>query len=370
MATEWFVQKGDKWHGPFSSARLKELAAGGKLHANDLVRKGSAGNAVHADKVKGLLDEPPQSSPEAATTEPPVEKLSAPWFKSSRILLVLALFGFAFAITWINNYSPIVYPILLIVCSGLVWLLRASETGRLKENPNWSSHPAWRIGGVLCLMLVIGHRTYVHFTRDDGRKAIPPVESQQLQAADSGLKPVVRNEPVNNIKQQVNPPRVDLKNGPVPTSKVIEWLKFLHDNRFSIGERLTDLQGTKYEALFTSLGGKGGYIGSIEKISFKDQTVGLVLAENEAQEVVGVYLEVEFDPARTSGSLSQPWHGLQDAIDDLFGSNDYVMREIISSNSSKLTLGQSVVHQIGSASVALNMNARERKMANIILLKP
>lgn len=56
MATEWFIEKNGKWHGPFSSARLKALASEGKLQASDHVRKGQEGKAIAARQIKGLFD--------------------------------------------------------------------------------------------------------------------------------------------------------------------------------------------------------------------------------------------------------------------------------------------------------------------------
>jgi len=62
-SAEWFIQKRDKWHGPFPSPRLKELVAQGKLNQSDLVRKGEAGKAVVAGKVNGLFDARANSQP-------------------------------------------------------------------------------------------------------------------------------------------------------------------------------------------------------------------------------------------------------------------------------------------------------------------
>ena len=82
MTKEWFIEKNGKWHGPFSSERLKALVAQNKLQANDKVRKGKDGKVVPAGKLKGLFGDPkhdaksvpsppPLSLEAAQSTSPP-----------------------------------------------------------------------------------------------------------------------------------------------------------------------------------------------------------------------------------------------------------------------------------------------------------
>jgi len=52
---QWFVRKGDKTHGPFSSQQLKQLAKGSKISPDSPVRRGNEGQWVAAQKVKGLF---------------------------------------------------------------------------------------------------------------------------------------------------------------------------------------------------------------------------------------------------------------------------------------------------------------------------
>lgn len=55
MATDWFIEKGEKWHGPFSSSQLKQLAEMGDLEPERKIRKGRDGNPIAVKNVKGLL---------------------------------------------------------------------------------------------------------------------------------------------------------------------------------------------------------------------------------------------------------------------------------------------------------------------------
>lgn len=76
--TEWFVTKGDKTYGPFTSAQLKELASTGKIKPDTLIRMGSDGKWTPAERVKGLFDSPsrpvalspPAVRPTAVATRP------------------------------------------------------------------------------------------------------------------------------------------------------------------------------------------------------------------------------------------------------------------------------------------------------------
>lgn len=65
MATEWFVEKGGKWHGPVSSERLKELAKSGRLNRDDRVCRGRQGKPIQAKRIKGLFSQTPTGDGEA-----------------------------------------------------------------------------------------------------------------------------------------------------------------------------------------------------------------------------------------------------------------------------------------------------------------
>ena len=58
MATEWFVRRGEKTSGPFTSKQLKSLANSGRLKPEDLIRKGSEGKFSPITRVQGLFDQP------------------------------------------------------------------------------------------------------------------------------------------------------------------------------------------------------------------------------------------------------------------------------------------------------------------------
>ena len=67
MAEQWFVIRGQKNLGPFTAAKLKELAAKGKLHQDDMVRQDSIRFASPAGEIDGLFQ--PQK-PQQRTTAP------------------------------------------------------------------------------------------------------------------------------------------------------------------------------------------------------------------------------------------------------------------------------------------------------------
>jgi hypothetical protein len=161
-------------------------------------------------------------------------------------------------------------------------------------------------------------------------------------------------------------PPVTLANGRVLSVAVIRALKEQYGRRCSIGERLATLDGTQYEPLVRQMGGSAGYIGSIEHIASQDQTTSFLFAENDAHQLVGVYCEVTFDPTDANMEISRPWIGLQDAIDDLFPKNDYVMREILAANASGLMIGQAVIRTIGTATVALSFSSRNKRLAILV----
>ena len=53
--SQWFVRKGDKTHGPFTSVQLRQLAEGSKISTTTDVRRSNGGQWVPAQKVKGLF---------------------------------------------------------------------------------------------------------------------------------------------------------------------------------------------------------------------------------------------------------------------------------------------------------------------------
>ena len=59
MASIWFVRGGRKVYGPLDSAKLKQLAAAGKIDQTTKVAQNQNGPWVPAGKVKGLFEAPP-----------------------------------------------------------------------------------------------------------------------------------------------------------------------------------------------------------------------------------------------------------------------------------------------------------------------
>lgn len=64
---QWFVRKGEKTHGPFSSSKLKQLAQGSKISPDTDVRRGD-GKWGAARRVNGLFN----------TTEPASQPITTP----------------------------------------------------------------------------------------------------------------------------------------------------------------------------------------------------------------------------------------------------------------------------------------------------
>src|SRR5690242_9535771 len=79
---EWYVNKGGKSHGPFSSAQLKQLAAQSKIDPSTQVRMGADGQWTTADHVRGLFATAPvatvSSGPPPIPTQRPKRQPTAP----------------------------------------------------------------------------------------------------------------------------------------------------------------------------------------------------------------------------------------------------------------------------------------------------
>ena len=74
---KWYVHHNGKAAGPFSSAKLKQLAAHGRIDINTQVRLGEGPSWVTASKVKGLFPKGAGSSTAASDHESHAEKEDA-----------------------------------------------------------------------------------------------------------------------------------------------------------------------------------------------------------------------------------------------------------------------------------------------------
>ena len=76
MADKWFVIRGKRNLGPFTTAKLKELATKGKLHHDDLVRRDDMRFASPAGEIDGLFEpqRPQQRSVSKPTTKDQLER--------------------------------------------------------------------------------------------------------------------------------------------------------------------------------------------------------------------------------------------------------------------------------------------------------
>ncbi len=76
MTTNWFIVRDAKENGPYTAQQLKQMAASGKLHPDDKVRRSDMKAATKASTIKGLFapvePAPTKSAPSPATaTAPP-----------------------------------------------------------------------------------------------------------------------------------------------------------------------------------------------------------------------------------------------------------------------------------------------------------
>jgi WD40 repeat protein len=69
MADQWFIARNNKKHGPFTAAKLKELAAQKRLLPSDMLLKEGTQKWVAASSMKGLF---PVAPPRPAAAKPPV----------------------------------------------------------------------------------------------------------------------------------------------------------------------------------------------------------------------------------------------------------------------------------------------------------
>ena len=84
MASEWFCRIGGEELGPLSAQQVKTMAAQGRLHPGDSIRRGADGQWMPASRVKGLFpaDQPgaeaaaPAAAETPAENKPPVKKIA------------------------------------------------------------------------------------------------------------------------------------------------------------------------------------------------------------------------------------------------------------------------------------------------------
>lgn len=78
MAHDWYVKRGEKHYGPFTSAQLKKLAGEGKVSPTTEVRLGAEGTWTQASRVKGLFGAPQTSSSSASLSAPTIPPVAPP----------------------------------------------------------------------------------------------------------------------------------------------------------------------------------------------------------------------------------------------------------------------------------------------------
>lgn len=113
MTDEWLVTRDGKTkHGPFSMAKLKELADFGKLAPTDMVLQTGAAKWIRAASVDGLFgfeaprkEEPPAPIPMAVPVVmvPPLPSTSPGMYHQRILVLVAAAIGMlATFLPWVN----------------------------------------------------------------------------------------------------------------------------------------------------------------------------------------------------------------------------------------------------------------------------
>jgi hypothetical protein len=97
MASEWFVRGGGKVYGPLDPAKLKQLAADGKIGPQTEVAKAATGPWHPASKVGGLF---PDAAPSASTplsaeaaSSPPARRWYRRWWAVLVLYPFLAFMG-------------------------------------------------------------------------------------------------------------------------------------------------------------------------------------------------------------------------------------------------------------------------------------
>lgn len=112
QAREWFIRRGEKEHGPFTSKQLRAMAVSGKIKTDDLLRKGDSSNWIKAGSVKGLFASTNRSGEGVEVQQSPSSEMNgveatSPKMKVNRKVA----FGCAGA-----------FLLFLAMCSGLIRL--------------------------------------------------------------------------------------------------------------------------------------------------------------------------------------------------------------------------------------------------------
>lgn len=102
------ITRSGKQFGPFTSKQLRELAANGKLHADDLVAEVSGGKSTRADRIAGLIlskeSKPP--IPEKAIEEVPLAPPTPPTRKRRSLQFEKQQAGFTVHPPTVDSPSP------------------------------------------------------------------------------------------------------------------------------------------------------------------------------------------------------------------------------------------------------------------------
>jgi hypothetical protein len=122
---QWFIARGSKQHGPVDDAKLKQLAASGKLLPDDIVRREDMSSGLKAKDVEGLLP-----------LAPAPQQLASDRAKTTSFGLSKLLFH-----PWLVRTLAIIFPPVGI---PMIWL-----------NPSWKKRQKvfWTALSTLCFIL-------------------------------------------------------------------------------------------------------------------------------------------------------------------------------------------------------------------------
>lgn len=117
MAAQWYVLKGEKKLGPFSSRQLKQLAEQGKVSPHDKILKGESSRPQPAGRIGGLFDQSSESSDQpvqvreiatdtSSTGPPPLRKARNNSAGLATVGLILfAVVTVGFGVMWLNSHD-------------------------------------------------------------------------------------------------------------------------------------------------------------------------------------------------------------------------------------------------------------------------
>jgi len=160
---QWFIVRGSRQHGPVDDAKLRKLAASGKLLPDDIVRREDMSSGRKAKDIEGLLPlsaddltagNPSATSPAAAATSSTPSAMTPPqgataassmpkssWWQSPWFLVASCVFCFpiAYVALWTNSAWSRSRKIRWSL--GLAALIAVLVSMKVSKTQHGTSHP-------------------------------------------------------------------------------------------------------------------------------------------------------------------------------------------------------------------------------------